>query len=241
MCLEIGGGINAPEHLSPFHCFFTAFYPRRPNLLQALAGAVAAVASATVGVPFECLKHRLQLCAPAYATPWLALMTTLRTEGVSGLFSGFGATLARNVPYNFFHFGLFALAARCLSALHLAGGARDAIAGALAGATTALLTTPMDLVNTRLQTQAVRSSAQSDHLPLYPKEASAAEPYKGFVDALTRIVREEGGAGALLQGARFRVPQYAASALVFFYVYEFIKRAGPSAFLWSLPGGRRPI
>ena len=199
MCLEIRGGINAPEHLSPLRCFFTAFYPRRPNLLQALAGAVAAVASATVGVPFECLKHRLQLCAPAYATPWLALMTTLRTEGVSGLFSGFGATLARNVPYNFFHFGLFALAARCLSALHLAGGARDAIAGALAGAPTALLTTPMDLVNTRLQTQAVRSSAL------------------------------------------FRVPQYAASALVFFYVYEFIKRAGPSAFLWRLPGGRRPI
>ena len=74
-----------------------------------------------------------------------------------GLYAGFGSTLARNVPYNALHFGLFALIAAGLHARRMAAWLVGALAGALAGALTALVTTPLDLVNTRLQTQVQRS------------------------------------------------------------------------------------
>ena len=91
------------------------------------------------------------------------------------------------------------------------GGAADALAGALAGALTALATTPLDLVNTRLQTQATGYGA-----------AALSGEYASVGDALVRIMREEGGAMALLQGAGFRMLQYAPSAVVFFFVYFIV-------------------
>ena len=79
----------------------------------------------------------------------------------------------------------------------------------MAGALTALLTTPFDLVNTRLQTQAVHGSGSN---------------ITGVVDTFTSIVDAEGGPPALMQGAGLRMAQYTPSALVFFFVYDAIKR-----------------
>jgi solute carrier family 25 S-adenosylmethionine transporter 26 len=90
-------------------CFHTAFYLCEAALARlAIFGALAkvcagtcgAIAAAAVGVPVECLKHRIQLQAKGYTTPAMALATTLRAEGVRGLYRGLGSTLARNVPYN---------------------------------------------------------------------------------------------------------------------------------------------
>jgi solute carrier family 25 S-adenosylmethionine transporter 26 len=185
-------------------------------VLKLMAGVSGAVAAALVGVPFECLKHRVQLGAAGYATPRDALASTLRHGGgLRGLYTGLRSTLARNIPYNALHFGLFELA---VGALHGSSGSgfryADALAGAFAGALTALLTTPLDLVNTRLQTQAMSASL-----------ADVASNFTGVGDALVTILAEEGGPPALFRGAGLRAVQYAPSALVFFYVYGWVKRA----------------
>ncbi len=200
--------------------FHTAFWASEcavpsaapPAVAQLVAGTCGAVAAVAVGVPAECLKHRMQLGGLAYATPRRALRSTLGAEGMRGLYSGMGSTLARNVPYNALHFGLFALAAGLLRRARLPAGTIGALAGALAGALTALLTAPLDLANTRLQTQT--SHAGFDGGP----------QYTGVMDALSGIAADEGGPAALMQGARTRVTQYALAGLLFFSVYDGIKR-----------------
>lgn len=181
------------------------------QLLAAMSGSIVA---ALVGVPFECIKHRVQLGVAEYATPKLAVRTTLRREGLGGLYAGMGSTLARNLPYNAFHFGTFRLAADALRRLHWSGGAVDVVAGAVAGAVTALITAPIDLVNTRLQTQAMSAAVA----PL------STSNFTGVGDALVRIMQEEGGPAALMQGAGVRAIHYAPSAVIFFLVYEAVKK-----------------
>ena len=188
------------------------------KLLASVGGAIAA---AIVGVPFECLKHRVQLGVAGYASPRAALASTLRSDGIGGLYVGLRSTLCRNVPYNALHFGLFELISQVLrgaKSMVLPGDAADALAGAIAGALTALLTTPMDLVNTRLQTQAMSGS-------LARTDSAALTNFTGVGDAFVTIWRDEGGPAGLMQGAGVRVLQYAPSALVFFAVYSAIKRA----------------
>ena len=151
--------------------FHTAFWLCELLLLaapayvrQLCAATGGSVAAALVGVPFECIKHRVQLRVSEYETPLRALRTTLRREGVRGLYAGLGSTLARNVPYNALNFGTFRLASDWLRALGaLQGSPRwlDALAGALAGALTALITTPIDLINTRLQTQSMSAAVRA--------------------------------------------------------------------------------
>ncbi|EOD12351.1 hypothetical protein EMIHUDRAFT_213561 [Emiliania huxleyi CCMP1516] len=149
----------------------------------------------------------------------------LGLEGVAGLYRGFGSTLARNVPYNALHFGLYALAASALRPARLP--ATEALSGArlqsrsrrgraAAGALTALLTTPLDLVNTRLQTQRIFTAS------------GAAANLSGVVDAISRVAAEEGGPTALMRGAGLRAAQYAPSGLLFFCVYEAVKRRAAS-------------
>ena len=190
------------------------------KLCASIAGAVFAAA---IGVPMELLKHRLQLGTEAYRTPARALASTLSEDGVRGLWIGFGSTLARNVPYNACNFGLFELLVGQLRrhAKSLSPDGCSLLAGAVAGALTALVTTPMDLVNTRLQTQAVGADLVTD--------GAVATNFSGPIDCLVQVARVEGGVPALFQGARIRVAQYAPSALVFFWVYSWIKRAAGMA------------
>lgn len=172
--------------------------------LKLCSSTCGAVAACLAGVPFECLKHRMQLGVEGYATPRAALASTLRRDGARGLYTGLRSTLVRNVPYNAMHFGLFELAV---------GALRNVlVAGALAGALTALLTTPLDVVNTRLQTQAMSASL------------GVATNFTGVGDAFATIWREEGGPVALMRGAGARVAQYTPSAVVFFAVYQHVKR-----------------
>jgi len=194
--------------------FHTAFWASRQALAglplaarEGLSGSCGALTAAVVWVPFECIKHRVQVAAPGCSTPRAALRTTLEREGVRGLYAGMLPTLVRNVPYNALHFGLFAALRRLCRALGLPGA--SAWAGAFAGALTALATTPIDLINTRVQVQGAMAGA--------PR-------YSGIADAVARIVREEGGVGALFRGALPRVLQYAPSAMLFFAVFEGVKR-----------------
>ena len=64
-----------------------------PSARETLAGSCGALTAAAIWVPFECIKHRVQVAAPGCATPRAALRTTLAREGVGGLYVGFRTTL----------------------------------------------------------------------------------------------------------------------------------------------------
>ncbi|GJN07709.1 hypothetical protein PR202_ga25563 [Eleusine coracana subsp. coracana] len=83
-------------------------------------------------------------------------------------------------------------------------GTENAIIGAFAGAITGALTTPLDVMKTRLMIQ------------------GQGNQYRGFIDCAQTILREE-GAGAFLKGIEPRVLWIGIGGSIFFGVLEKTK------------------
>lgn len=130
------------------------------------AGFIADFAASFVYVPSEVLKTRLQLQG-RYNNPFFnsgynyrgtidAARTIVRREGVSALFHGYKATIFRDLPFSALQFAFYEQernwAKRWKGSKDLGVGleiATAASAGGLAG----VMTCPLDVVKTRIQTQ----------------------------------------------------------------------------------------
>ncbi|ORY83083.1 mitochondrial carrier domain-containing protein [Protomyces lactucae-debilis] len=130
--------------------------------LAVVAGSAGETLACLVRTPTEVVKQRTQTSK----TPMSSLQTlraVLQANGVAGLYRGFGGTLAREIPFVCIQFPLWealkrwAVSERGGSQPHptlaerpQANAAEAAICGAMAGGVAAALTTPMDVVKTRL-------------------------------------------------------------------------------------------
>jgi solute carrier family 25 (mitochondrial S-adenosylmethionine transporter), member 26 len=87
---------------------------------------------------------------------WQVLLQILKTDGLIGLYAGYAATLLRNLPAGVLSYSSFEyLKAFTLNKRNkesLTPG-ESVLCGALAGAISAALTTPLDVVKTRLMTR----------------------------------------------------------------------------------------
>jgi solute carrier family 25 S-adenosylmethionine transporter 26 len=147
--------------------------PKTPStLVDVQASACAALASCSVTVPQEVLKQRL--VAGIYPNVFAAVKNIARTEGPRGFFVGALPTAARNVPFVVVTFTVYG----ALSAWR--GEAKSTAESLGRGVTAALVagvvTQPVDVVKTRMMTQA----------------ASSLPPYKNVGDCIATIARDEG-------------------------------------------------
>ncbi|MCJ1443543.1 MAG: hypothetical protein MMC23_004041 [Stictis urceolatum] len=151
-----------------------------PGSLAYLAsGFVADFAASFVYVPSEVLKTRLQLQG-RYNNPYFrsgynyrstphALRTIVRTEGVQALFYGYKATIFRDLPFSALQFAFYE---KELCWAEMYKGSRDIglplelLTGATAGGLAGVMTCPLDVVKTRIQTQVNDS----------PSSAAATKP-----------------------------------------------------------------
>ncbi|CAM9210747.1 unnamed protein product, partial [Phaeothamnion confervicola] len=155
-----------------------------------------------------------------------AAADVLRREGPAGLYTGYQSNLAYAVPADGIKFLVYENLKR--STLAGAGGgqlALDPAAAVLGGGWDILpflcralqaVTTPLDVVRTRLMTQAARDPA-SEPPPF---------KYDGIVDAVQTIVREE-GPGAMFAGIAPRMARAVVSGAIQFASYEFTKGLFP--------------
>eukprot|EP00887_Chlorella_sp_A99_P000233 scaffold13.g233.t1 len=162
-------------------------------------GAAAGLASSIVRVPTEVVKTRMQTGEFAHA--WTAVRTILAREGRRGLFAGYSSFLLRDLPFDAIEFGSYEAFKRAYKtfALHDArdlNPAEHSVFGAVAGAFTGLVTTPLD---------------------------GASGQYKGVLDCARQIVKQE-GAGALFLGWQPRVMWIGIGGSVFFTVLEASKK-----------------
>ena len=117
------------------------------------ANCVAALSAesmaCTVRVPAELLKMKLQ--SSQEVTLFGALRSTLRQDGVRSLYRGLGATLCLDLPFALLQFPLFEELKSGLARWRGGQAAKydGAIAGSVAGAVAAFLTTPLDVIRTR--------------------------------------------------------------------------------------------
>jgi solute carrier family 25 (mitochondrial S-adenosylmethionine transporter), member 26 len=192
--------------------------------VELVSAAMAFVVCSVVLVPGEVVKQRLQAGIVKSGGKGV-IRGIVEKEGVRGLYSGYAATLARDVPYTMLEFGLFAqfkrFGRRLLGRERLSVQEEWAIGG-VAGGCTGWVTTPLDLAKTKLMTQVsgVRGVAGRGGGAVAAAEARA---YKGVLDVFVRVAREEGAAG-LFRGGLTRVAWLVPFTAVYFGVHGMSKR-----------------
>jgi len=119
---------------------------------EILAGACAGILQTTVTTPMELLKIKGQ----SGGNVGEVLKSIIKTEGVRGFYRGQCSTLIRDVPFSMLYFPAYSN----LKKLELLGGGNwwNMASGMLAGMAAGGLSTPTDVIKTRLQTQAEGST-----------------------------------------------------------------------------------
>jgi hypothetical protein len=136
------------------------------NVAYLSGGFFADLAASIVYVPSEVLKTRLQLQG-RYNNPFFhsgynyrstgdAFRTIVRQEGFSALFHGYKATIFRDLPFSALQFAFYeqeqALAKRWVGQRDI-GLNLEILTAATAGGMAGVITCPLDVVKTRIQTQ----------------------------------------------------------------------------------------
>ncbi|KAJ4376872.1 hypothetical protein N0V86_006308 [Didymella sp. IMI 355093] len=171
------GGVQ-PAFLGSFCgtvCFFGTYeYSKRlmidngvaPSVAYFTAGLLGDLAAAPSYVPSEVLKTRLQLQG-RYNNPYFnsgynyrsttdAARMIVKTEGFSALFHGYKATLWRDLPFSALQFTFYEkerdLAKSYMGSNNI-GLLLEIATAASAGGAAGVITTPLDVVKTRIQVQ----------------------------------------------------------------------------------------
>lgn len=188
-----------------------------PVWAEMLSGACAGASQVVFTNPLEIVKIRLQiqgeLAKSKDGPPKRSAVWIVRHLGLIGLYKGVGACLLRDVPFSAIYFTSYSHLKRDyfkesptkkLSLLELLA------AGAAAGMPAAYLTTPADVIKTRLQVEARKGETS----------------YSGIMDASRKIYKEE-GFRAFFKGGPARIfrssPQFGCTLAV----YELLQRSFP--------------
>ncbi|KAA1085269.1 S-adenosylmethionine transporter [Puccinia graminis f. sp. tritici] len=201
--------------------FFTTYeYCKRsiiPSLLPSLSSPVVHMIAASLGevaaclvrVPTEVVKQRQQTAAYGSSTSSArALQLVIQQGGFKSLYQGFGITISREVPFSLLQFPLYerlksqAAERRSLPSSDQLPAHVSAICGSIAGATAAALTTPLDVIKTRIMLTKQRDGARI-----------------GIPESFARVYREE-GLSAFWKGVVPRTIWIGLGGAVFLGVYE---------------------
>lgn len=138
-----------------------------PSIAYFASGWVADLAASPLYVPTEVLKTRLQLqgrhnnpfftSGYNYRSTAHALRTIYKQEGFVELFSGYKATLWRDLPFSAIQFAIYEkeqkFAKEWVGPGKEIGLPLEILTGATAGGLAGIATCPMDVVKTRIQTE----------------------------------------------------------------------------------------
>lgn len=185
---------------------------------ELFAGGAAGGCQVIFTNPLEIVKIRLQVAgeiAKAQGGDRVArgAVHIVRQLGLVGLYKGASACLLRDIPFSAIYFPAYAHLKK--DTFHEGkdgkklGFAEMLASAAIAGMPAAFLTTPADVIKTRLQVEARKGQAT----------------YKGIADCFTKIMAEE-GPKAFFKGSLARVlrssPQFGATLVAYEYLQKFL-------------------
>jgi hypothetical protein len=218
------------------------------------AGMIAETVACIVYVPVDVIKERMQVQHPTvaggdfamsgnYRNSWDALKQISKTEGLSGVYRGYGATLASFGPFSALYF-VFYERFKEMTRQRLRDNSDSVelvsttttretdipfqwtvLCSASAGALASWLTSPLDMAKLRLQVQRGKLYADGGEANVASSLASdrkgncSNKIYSGMIDCLRRSVRE-GGIKGLFRGAGARVLHFAPATTVTMTTYE---------------------
>ncbi|GAC98922.1 hypothetical protein PHSY_006517 [Pseudozyma hubeiensis SY62] len=185
---------------------------------ELFAGGAAGGCQVVFTNPLEIVKIRLQVAgeiAKAEGADRVArgAVHIVRQLGLVGLYKGASACLMRDIPFSAIYFPAYAHLKK--DTFHEGkdgkklGFGEMLASAAIAGMPAAFLTTPADVIKTRLQVEARKGQAT----------------YKGIVDCASKIMAEE-GPKAFFKGSLARVlrssPQFGATLVAYEYLQKFL-------------------
>lgn len=179
---------------------------KRHILAPLVAGASSGLAASLIRVPTEVVKQRMQ--SGEFVSAVKAVQGIVGREGFKGLFAGYGSFLLRDLPFDAIEFVSYEQMKRAYGVT--LGGKREinpaetAAMGAAAGAITGILTTPFDVLKTRLMTQ------------------GSSGTYKNVGDCAAKIWQQEGWK-TFFKGWEPRVLWISIGGCVFFSALEASK------------------
>ncbi|KAK9900131.1 mitochondrial carrier [Cystobasidium minutum MCA 4210] len=184
---------------------------------EVLAGAIAGASQVVFTNPLEIVKIRLQMqgeMAKVTGDAPRGAVHIIKQLGLLGLYKGASACLLRDVPFSAIYFTAYAHLKKDLFREGENGKTlsfmQTLTAAGIAGMPAAYLTTPADVIKTRLQSEAKKGYTT----------------YSGNIDAFTKILAEE-GAGALFKGGIARVLRSSPQFGVTLVAYETLQSSFP--------------
>jgi len=221
---------NKPSSLSQGEEFIVHF----------MSGMLAETICCIIYVPVDVVKERMQVqqCKQMkdtsdsyYRGSYDALQKILKTEGLRGIYKGYGATLASFGPFSALYF-MFYEQCKMRARDHYIGkhGGDNQISpivkgdgdlpllylvacSSAAGAFASFLTSPLDMAKLRLQVQRGQAAASNN---------GQTVQYKGMVDCL-HSAYNKGGIRGLFRGAGARVIHFAPATTITMTCYEKCK------------------
>jgi solute carrier family 25 protein 38 len=194
--------------------------PKLSNLANLTTGAIARASAGFILTPMTVIKVRYESSFYNYTSIASAGKDILRTDGLKGFFSGFGATAIRDAPYAGLYVLFYEQLKKRLSVLTqrtpVAGvpspGMKSSTSaginfgsGVIAAGLATAFTNPFDSIKTRIQ--------------LKPKE------YRNMVQAGKKMIAED-GIKSLFDGLALRMVRKALSSALAWTLYEeLIRRA----------------
>eukprot|EP00210_Caulerpa_lentillifera_P009020 g8609.t1 len=203
-----------PSHALHFVTYETAkdFYGGNDNghtpLATGMAGATAVLVHDGCMTPADVIKQRLQIVNSPYKGVLDCLLRVSREEGLHAFYRSYKTTLMMNVPFMSVQVSVYESCKILMGAQENDTLPIQLSAGGIAGAMAAAISTPLDVVKTRLQTEGVTSNTKYRNT--------------GVVSVLQQIVHEEGNQ-AIWRGLKPRILFHVPSAAICWGTYESMK------------------
>lgn len=186
-----------------------------PALIPLVSGALARVVAVTTLAPLELIRTNFQA-----QQKHRSVAAFVRKTGLRGMWLGVGATLSRDVPFSAIYWTCYEMLKGQLKSEmpQTTSGAflTSFFAGCISGMLSAVLTTPIDLVKTRVQTGS--SLALGRGCAVDKKPPTARE--------IVRLIYTQEGAKGLMRGWIPRAYKVGPACAIMISSYELIKNIG---------------
>lgn len=188
--------------------FLGANAPGNHPLSNAASGVAATMAHDLIVTPLDVVKQRLQVHNSKYTGTLSCLKAIVKTEGLQALYASYIPTLVMNVPFMAMFVSSYETCKYHLQhSLGIEKGPQQyLLAASFAGALSGSLTSPLDVIKTRIQVYGLNGS---NFVGVSKKAAS--EIYKSS------------GMSGFFRGAGARAIYFTPSAAIMWTTYELIK------------------
>lgn len=178
-------------------------------LISAAAGAAATTCSDALMNPFDVVKQRMQVNSTKYPSVASCIRQIYATEGFKAFYVSYPTTLAMSVPFAAFNFMVYDTVSKALNPQRKYDPLGHCIAGGIAGASAAAITTPLDVAKTILQTKGISPSSETSKI--------------SSLFGATKYIYNKYGMAGFARGLRPRIVSNMPSTAISWTSYEMAK------------------